>query len=55
MEKHDNRYSDSIMDRIWLEMVEAAKAVQNERKISDYVEAGGVAAAIYLSGSPISD
>lgn len=35
------------MDNIWLEMYEAAKAVQNERKISDYVEAGGVAAAIY--------
>ena len=28
-----------------------AKAVQNERKISDYVEAGGVSAAVYsLSG-----
>lgn len=27
-------------------MLEAAKAVQNGRKVSDYVEAGGVAAAI---------
>lgn len=35
------------MDNIWIEMHEAAKSVQNERRISDYVEAGGVAAAIY--------
>lgn len=34
----------------WDRLFEAAKAVQNGRKISDYVEAGGVAAAI-LSGS----
>ncbi len=38
------------MDKIWTEMYEAAKAVQNGRQISNYVEAGGVAAAI-LSGS----
>ena len=35
---------------IWARMYEAAKAVQNGRSISDYVEAGGVAASI-LSGS----
>ncbi|WP_300684331.1 cytidine deaminase family protein [Acutalibacter sp. 1XD8-36] len=35
---------------IWAKMYEAAKAVQNDRRISEYVEAGGVAAAI-LSGS----
>lgn len=34
------------MDKIWNEMYNAAKAVQNERKISDYVDAGGVAAAV---------
>lgn len=34
----------------WDRLYEAAKAVQNGRKISDYVEAGGVAAAI-LSAS----
>ena len=34
------------MDKIWEDMYEAAKAVQNGRKISGYVEAGGVAAAI---------
>lgn len=34
------------MDAIWEAMLEAAKAVQNDRKVSDYVEAGCVAAAI---------
>ena len=38
------------MNKIWTEMYNAAKAVQNGRKISGYVEAGGVSAAI-LSGS----
>lgn len=38
------------MDPIWNTLYDAAKAVQNGRKISDYVEAGGVAAAI-LSAS----
>lgn len=34
------------MNQVWNEMYQAAKAVQNDRKISDYVDAGGVAAAI---------
>ena len=34
------------MENIWTEMYNAAKAVQNDRKISDYVCAGCVAAAI---------
>ncbi len=34
------------MDKIWEEMYEAAKKVLNERKISDYMTAGEVAAAI---------
>lgn len=38
------------MEPIWNEMYQAAHAVQNARKISDYVDAGGVAAAV-LSGS----
>ena len=39
------------MNSIWKEMDQAAKKVQNPRKISDYVEAGGVAAAVLsLSG-----
>lgn len=34
------------MDNIWEKLYNAAKAVQNDRTISSYVEAGGVAAAI---------
>ena len=34
------------MDKIWIEMYNAAKAVHNERRISDYVDAGGVSAAV---------
>ena len=34
------------MDKIWNEMHAAAKAVQNGRSISKYVDAGGVAAAV---------
>lgn len=34
------------MDKIWTTLYEAAKKVQNGRKVSGYVEAGGVAAAI---------
>ena len=38
---------------IWAKMYEAAKAVQNDRRISEYVEAGGVAAAILSSSGRI--
>lgn len=41
------------MDKIWNKMYEAAKAVQNERKISDYVDAGGVAAAVLSKSGKI--
>ena len=34
------------MDALWTKMYEAAKSVQNGRKVSEYVEAGGVAAAV---------
>lgn len=34
------------MDQIWIKLYEAARAVQNERRVSDYVLAGGVGAAI---------
>lgn len=34
------------MDEVWSRMYEAARAVQNDRKISDYIEAGCVAAAV---------
>ena len=42
------------MDAIWEVMLEAAKAVQNDRKVSDYVEAGCVAAAIRSASSRFS-
>ena len=35
-----------MQDKIWNELYTAAKAVQNYKKISEQVEAGGVAAAI---------
>lgn len=41
------------MESIWNELYEAAKRVQNERKISDYIDAGGVAAAILSSSGKI--
>ena len=41
------------MEKIWIEMYQAAKSVRNGRKISDYVEAGGVAAAILSSSGKI--
>lgn len=34
------------MDKIWTDLYEAAKGVLNDRRISDYVTAGEVAAAI---------
>ena len=34
------------MDKIWTEMQEAAKAVLNERRVSEYVTCGEVAAAV---------
>ncbi len=39
-----------MIDKIWSEMIKSAQVVRGARKISDYVEAGGVSAAI-LSGS----
>ena len=41
------------MEQIWNNMYEAAKAVQNGRKISDYIDAGGVAAAVLSSTGKI--
>jgi len=40
---------DNEEQKIWKRMLEAAKAVQGGRRISDYVEAGEVAAAIESS------
>ena len=41
------------MDKIWNEMYEAAKAVQNERRISEYVSCGEVSAAILSKSGKI--
>lgn len=38
---------------LWRKLYDAARSVQNSRKISDYVEAGGVAAAILSSSGRI--
>ncbi len=41
------------MDEIWEKMLSAALAVQNGRRISEYVEAGGVAAAVLSASGKI--
>lgn len=41
------------MDGVWNEMYKAAKDVQNGRKISNYIDAGGVAAAVLSSSGKI--
>ena len=41
------------MEAIWKEMYEAALAVQKGRKISEYIEAGGVAAAVVSASGKI--
>ena len=41
------------MDAIWNEMYKAAKAVRNERRLSDYVTAGEVSAAILSKSGKI--
>lgn len=41
------------MEQIWTELYNAAKAVQNARKISDYVTAGDVGAAILSASGKI--
>lgn len=42
-----------MMDAIWTEMYEAAKAVQQERRVSDYVTCGEVSAAIRSASGKI--
>ena len=41
------------MEAIWTKMYEAAKAVQNDRQISEHIYAGGVAAAILAESGRI--
>ncbi|MCR4939709.1 MAG: hypothetical protein K5930_06320 [Treponemataceae bacterium] len=38
------------MEKIWKELYQAAKAVQNPRELSERIYAGGVAAAIESVG-----
>ena len=42
------------MDKIWEELYNAARAVQDGRRISEYVEAGGVAAAVLSDSGKLS-
>ena len=41
------------MDKIWCEMYDAAKAVLNERRISEYVTCGEVSAAVLSKSGKI--
>lgn len=41
------------MEKIWEEMLKAAKSVQRERKISNFIDAGGVSAAVLSSSGKI--
>ena len=41
------------MEKIWIEMYEAAKAVLNERRISEYVTCGEVSAAVLSKSGKI--
>ena len=53
-EKRTGYVSNMTRDQwLWEKMYDAAKAVQNGRKISDYVEAGGVAAAVLSASEKI--
>lgn len=44
---------DKLMEKIWTEMYNEAKAVLNERKISEYVTCGEVSAAILSKSGKI--
>lgn len=41
------------MENIWEKLYSAAKSIQNYRKISDFIDAGGVAAAVLSSSGKI--
>ena len=41
------------MEQIWNKMYQAAREVRHVRKISDYIEAGGVSAAVLSSSGKI--
>lgn len=52
-ELFDSENKGAVMENIWKEMFEAAKSVQKGRKISSYIDAGGVAAAVLSSTGKI--
>lgn len=41
------------MDKTWLEMIDAARAVRHDRQVSAYISAGGVAAAVLTESGQI--
>ena len=45
--------SNSIPDSVWQKMIDAAKSVMNERRISEYVTCGEVGAAILSKSGKI--
>ncbi len=42
-----------MIDNLWKDMIAAAEAVRRARKVSDYIEAGAVSAAILSAGGNI--
>ncbi len=42
-----------MVDAVWKKMIDAAKACQNPKKISPFIEAGGVSAAILTESGNI--
>ena len=49
----EERHSDFNMEQIWEKLYHSAKSVLNPRKVSEIIEAGGVAAAIEASSGKI--
>ena len=52
MEERKYMVSKNMEKDIWKIMYDKAREVQNEREISPFIEAGGVAAAILTKGNP---
>lgn len=50
---NSNLVEDSALENIWEKLYEVAKAVQNDRQISQYVSAGSVSAAVLSSSGKI--
>ena len=50
---NSNLVEDRALENIWEKLYEVAKAVQNDRQISQYVSAGSVSAAVLSSSGKI--